>query len=299
MSPEAFGSPDSTVFGPDGWPFDPAIWTGGIPQQPLAFTPCAEIETPDAQRLFPFELPLTEGAGPSVFPPSLGTLRTFGQLWHPAEAAPVARDVPDVNEDDKPYATNEALQWFDEARCIGVDQDEITTDGRAWELARVLVHRFNLVNVERIGFRASVTALDEDQEPQATFILDGEDPCAVPIVHPDPAVPNPLGFRFLLAVQRIPSSGNGVLPPLLVGAPTNQLPSDSPMLSYPDLRFGWREGWPNLNQFTDGGRCLVRFILTLQGDPDRWTVRMMGRLSGFTQQPGRTDAALGNANRRL
>lgn len=299
MPAEAFGWPDSTVFGPDGFPWEPVIWTGGVPQEPLAFSPCAEIECPDAQRLFPFELPVSEGADPSTLPPSLGQLRMFGQLWHPAEDAPEAREVPDAVADDKPYGTNERLEWFDQADCIDVASNEIAVTGRVWELARIVVHRYNLVTIERIGYRASVTALDDQGDPLATFILDGEDPCAVPLTHPDPAVVNPLGFRFLLQINRLPSSSNGILPPLLVGAAPNLLPSDSPVLSYPDIRFGWREGWPNMNQFTDGGRSLVRFFVTLAGDPNRWELRQMGRLSGYQQQPGRTRAAQHNANARL
>lgn len=299
MTPEAIGWPGTEQYGPDGWPFEPAIYAGGVPQLPLAFDFPAEIETPDAQRLFPFELPHTEGAGPSTLPPSLGLLRSFGQLWWPAEAARVARDVPDAVATEHPYASNEKLEWFDVAECIEVTSDRIAPGGRVWELARRVVHRYNLVTVERIGFRATVTALDEEGDPLATYVLDGYEPCAVPVVHPDPAVTDPLAFRFVVLLNRQPSSGDGVYPPLLAGALPNQVPSDSPIVTWNDLRFGWTEGWPHLNQFTDGGRAILRYFVTLAGETDRWDVRMLGRLSGYTQQPGRLEAAHRNAVYRL
>lgn len=289
----------SSMWGPDGWPWDPAIYGGGVPQMPLAFDFPAEIETPDAQRMFAFELPRSQGANAAMMPPSLGTLRMFGQLWQPPEAAREALQVPDAVATDHPSATNERLDWFDVAECIDVASNQIALGGTAWELGRWVVQRYNLLTLERIGFRASVTALDEDGEPLATTILDGEDPCAVPIVHPDPAVANPLAFRFLVQVVRVPLSGDGILPPLLRASAPNLIPSSSPVIQYPDLRFGWREGWPHLNQFVGGGRSLLRYILTIDGDPDRWSLRMMGRISGYTQQPGRTDAAHQNAVHRL
>lgn len=295
---ETFGWPGSDTYGPDGWPHDPQIGTGGIPQMPLAFDFPLEIETPDAQRLWPVEYPESEGAGPAGLPPSLGQLRMYGQLWWPATAARAARDVPDAVANEHPFAAEEAVYWFDVCRCVAVEADELAVAGRVWELARVTIPRYALAVVERVGYRGTVTALDEDGEPLATFVLDGTDPCAVPVTHPDPAVANPLGFRLLLQVSRLPSDGDGIELPVLAAALPNQIPAESPVLDVPDLRYGWAETWPAFHQYITGGRGLLRLLVTLSGDPDRWDVRMMGRLTGYTQQPGRLDAALANATHR-
>lgn len=291
------GWPNSVIYGPDGWPFEPSIWCGGIPQMPLAFDFLAEIETPEAQRLFVFEGPeVSEGAYSVPLPEhSLGFLREYGQLWWPAESIPHVIDVADATSQDNPYATQETIQWVDDGRCIDVDADQIALDGRVWDLARIQVPRYNLVSMEAIGFRAIATALNELQQPIASFVLDGDNPCSIPITHPDGAVANPLGFSFSVLLERIPSDSDGSISPFLVGAIPNLVPSASPIAIWNDLRYGWQHSWPTINQYLEGGRSIVRYLVTITGDPNRWTVRMFGRLSGYTQAPGRRDGAVRNA----
>lgn len=272
----------------DGFGSEPYLWSGGWIDGPIGFCPPCEIETPEAQRLFPIE-------SPEVSPQ---TLRLYGQrYWPPEEYAPEAGAYVAEQGIELPWSDPTRIQFADAQACRIYLPAQITPAGASQELARLVIGRHQLGIIEGIGLQFTIDALEANagEPPIASFVLDGSDPCPFPLQHPDPAA-GVLTADFRLALERLAPTGRmpafaGVLPP-------SALPGDLLVPTWDDMRYAWPIHWAQLSQIVCGGSSIVRIWGTFTGAENRWRVHATGRLRGYTQTTDHRGAAQRSATNR-
>ncbi len=243
----------------------------------------------------PIEFDVMRSIELAVFPvPTFATTRKF-----------ITNKTKPVGVSSFPTSTVERLLWKDTgAACITIEPDAIGTAPTTYELARMQFNQFGTGVVEEIATFFRIEALDADEAPIfefTTFPADAE-PCALPLVHPDPAVLNPLRLRYRLIAQDIPDSmdGNANIPRLL-GSNPNFVPLGLSILTpWGDNRYGWGGKYTDRHQFVIGDRCLIRLFVDVSADPNRWKInKMTGRLAGYWHRGGLQGAALRSASERV
>lgn len=283
------------------WPDDPVVGPGG--HVPLAFDFPLEIETPDYQRVglgeSPGWSPYTQRMYWSPFP------------WGPGKAPAGFKVRPITPEQFAaefrarfPDQSPERVEYRDAQRCVDVDGSLLSpTVFRAWELARIPFLQFAIGIIERIATQLEVTALDVTTgDPIFTYSgLNGEDPCLDQLVHPDPAVANPLRFGWQLVATGAATLGAGdgqpTYPPLVVAGA--DIVRGAIVETWADMRNGYATfGVIGEKQYLANSHQLMRLFARFSGDPNVWQIRVGGRLSGFSQAAGPTGAALQSANQR-
>lgn len=271
----------------DRWPYDPVI--GPPVVHPLAFDLLGDIETPEYQKL----------GNETIGAPYL--LRQYGIDFPTVAVDP--EFLADAYVRTFPASSPERLRIFDELRCVDVDPAALAVTGTAIELVRTHVLKYGAGVVERIAtIFDNVVALDANGDPLFFFgSLTGERPCIFPLQHPDPAA-GTLSVEFRLLVTEVPDNSRGPLagfPPYQGPVPPSAVPADSNLRPpWRDLRQGYTTLWSNLLQYVTGESALVRLWVIFSAQPDRWRLRVGGRLSGYWNQAGPMGRALDNATRR-
>ena len=276
------------------WPRQPVI--GPPARVPLAFDPNTFIETPDYQRMGP-------GAGPGD--PYIWRFWgwPYPRLMTREQSAKLERARLVQHRLTLPADSPERIRYFDELRCIDIDPGDIQESGTAFELVRVHLQKFGTGIVERLAtVWDDVTALDEDGDPIFSFgPFLGTRPCRFPLVHPDPAA-GELAVEFRLLVTEVPDFADtqSVGLPAYVGpASPFAIPADDNLRTpWRDNRQGYVVRWADLLQYVTGLHSLARMWVILSGQPDRWRIRMGGRLSGYWNSAGPMGVALDQATRR-
>ena len=268
----------------DGYPDSPLIGPGG--HLPLAYDPTDDVETPDAQKLFP-----TEGVGVLA--------RLYGERYPAGFAEPTM--LEEGYRRVNPGSTPERIRYFDVQRCEMIAEGQITAAGTGFELTRVHLQKFGLGAIERIVTPfESVTALDGAGEPVFDWGPVGERACQFPLQHPDPAA-GMLAIEFRLVVTGIPdnsSQSTAGLPALQVGVPVDQIRPDNLIPPWADMRYGGQTLSDQL-KYLVGDDVIVSLVLILRGLPDRWRVHATGRLAGHWISAGPSGAAHHDAIRRF
>lgn len=275
-----------TAYEPDGFPFGPIVGPGI--HVPLAHDPPSFIATPDIQR---------QGPGPRLLK------RTYGGNWLPWTARPV-NPVLLSHKRVTPASDPERLAYWDVSRCIDVDPAVLSPVGVAFDLVRKHLQKNGAGVVQRLATMfPSVVALDGGGLPIFNFgNLDGSNPCPFPLQHPDPAG-GTLDVQFRLVATHVPNytdaPGAG-FPAMLVAAAPQAAPTDELIIApWNDLRQGYLTRWADELQYITGQNVLVRLIAIYFALPNRWRLRVGGRLSGFWSPVGRRGAALHHAISRL
>lgn len=270
----------------DGWPGAPVI--GPPVVQPLAFDPPTFIETPEYQKLG------LEGPG------SRYLWRTYG-IPFPTETVDV-RFLDRGFERTFPASDPERLRYFDEVRCLDIDPAAIKLTGTSFELVRVHLQKYGAGVVERlVTIFDDVLALDGNGDPLFDFgPLLGLRPCRLPLVHPDPAA-GTLAMEFRLLVTEVPGvsvrQGAG-FPGYQGPVPPSSIPADVMLrTSWRDLRYAGTR-FADLLQYVTGANALVRLWVTFFAQPDRWRIRVGGRLGGYWNSAGRLGVARRSATQR-
>lgn len=259
---------------PARWPEDPLVTAGEV-VTPLAFDPCAEIATPEAQRLYPEELPWD----------CPGTLRMYGDLfWPPDEYAEEQEAWAEELSKQAPWNAPDAMHRFDRFSCQTIEPAELVPGGFGVELARVRWAAYSSGLLQRIGLYVQADALDDGGEPIATFYLDGSNPCGLPLTHPDPQG-GALGMQFRVVHQGRASLGQ-TDPPWFRGAEVLLPCQKMPLTPWEDMRYGWVGEWPHHHNIVLGESSLTRLFASARGTSGRWQVRVGGRLAGFWQLAG-------------
>lgn len=279
------------------WPQDPVI--GPNPVVPLAFDPPTFIETPDCQRM-----PWGERPGWTPYTWRMfGVPAPFPQLGEVANTPAALELAEQQHRVTFPANHPERIRYWDRFRCIDIPPDALELGGTAWELTRVHLQKFGAGVVERVGtVFEDITALDDDGDPLFSFgVLDGLRPCVFPLLHPQPGVA-PLSVEWRAIATEMPTSSTiqgSAMPPFIVAASPVVIPPDREVLQrWNDMRQGYAVRWADLLQYLTGENVIVRLIVILSGEPDRWRIRVGGRLSGFWNSAGARGVALDAATRR-
>lgn len=201
------------------------------------------------------------------------------------------------NQFDQPYASSEIVRRIDIQRCIEVDPDQITPAGVAFELVHWRVPVGAVCVLEQIPtIWDDVSAIDDDGEAFFSYAgLNGERLCRSELQHPDPAISEPLRWRFHLTFTDDPSrEAPTVIPDMTYLGPVLPAEIQGHPITPPwsDARYGANNRWAELQQFLAPSSSIVRFWVTLSGPVDRFRVRVGARLGGFVQHGGRRGAAL-------
>ena len=256
---------------------------------PIAFDPITWIETPEYQKLSP-----REGPGAPYM------LRSYGTTY-PTESKPSILEEQHVRT--FPANSAERIRYFDEFVCSDIPPDQITTTGTAFELTRVHLQKYGTGVISRIAIVFDdVTALDAAGDPLFQFgPLDGQRPCRWPLVSPDPAG-GTLAVEFRLLATEVPSfsvNPTGGFPVRAFGIPVSSIPADRQIRQpWTDMRMGYITRWADLLQYVSGENILARLFVTFVGLPNRWRIRIGGRLGGFWNSAGSRGVALDAATRR-
>lgn len=211
--------------------------------------------------------------------------------------SPLSTELDYSNQFTSPYSSSEIVRRIDVQRCIDVDPDQITPAGVAFELVHWRVQSGAIMVLEQIPtIWDDVTALDDQGVEIFSYSsLNGERLCRDELIHPDPAVLEPLRWRFHLTFSEDPSRHapsatpdmtyvGPILPFEIVGHPITP--------SWTDARYGALNRWAELQQFLVPSSAIVHYWVALTGPVDRFRVRVGARLGGFTQLGGRRGAAL-------
>lgn len=244
-----------------------------------------------------------------------GTLSQFEELGFRMPSAQEARDTPgwgldpdstDLdrrNQYTQPYASSESVRRIDVQRCVDVSASEIIPSGVAFELVHWRSPSGSVVVLEQIPtIFDEVTALDDEGVEYYSYgSLNGERLCRRELIHPDPAVTEPLTWTFHLLFTDDPSrnapsvnpdlSYRGPVPPAEVSGITITPP-------WSDARYGSQNRWAENQQFLAPSSVVVRYWVVLKGPTDRFVVRVGARLGGFYQSAGRRGVALDSVHVR-
>ena len=238
----------------------------------------------------------------------LGPLVQYSRMGFPIPTAdearsegwgitPKSKDLDFRNQFSQPFASSEIVQRLDIQRCISVDPNDILPAGRAFELAHFRVPAGAVVVLEQIPTMFDqVEALDENGVAIFSFgSVNGERLCRNELVHPDPAVADPLTWEFHLTYSDDPTfTADGVagdmayLGPVLPG----EVLGNGITPPWRDLRYGANNRWAEMQQWIAPSSVIVRYWAVLRGTQDRFRVRVGSRLGGFYQLGGRRGAAL-------
>lgn len=238
-----------------------------------------------------------------------GTLSQFEELGFKMPSSQEARDTPgwgfradstdldERNQYRQPYASSETVRRFDLQRCVDVAASLITPDGVAFELVHWRSPSGAVVVLEQIPtIFDEVTALDESGVEYYSFgSLNGERLCRQELVHPDPAVTQPLTWKFHLLFTDDPSrNAPSVTPDLTYRGPVPpaEVAGNSITPPWSDARYGSQNRWAENQQFLAPSSVVVRYWVVLTGPVDRFVVRVGARLGGFYQSGGRRGVAL-------
>ena len=255
---------------------------------------------------------------PEIYRVGVGRLVTFRQWGRPVgELAPELADHPardwakgpdqpwgmgretalldDYDKFQAPAAAAEKLKMFDRQRCRTFGAS-ITPEGRAFELVRFDIPAQTVGVVERIPTTFQVEALDAGGVPIFTYSnTNGQEPCLNLLVHPDPAVAEPLQWQW-----RVTVTDNGPPAPYFGPIDPASIIGDDLVEPWNDMRNGHAERWPDELQYVLHPRKTVRYWVTVSGPADnRFRVTAGGRIGGFWQTAGRYGAALKAATVRF
>lgn len=200
-----------------------------------------------------------------------------------------------------PANASEALHPYDAQRCVDVDTGAIVPSGVAFELAHYPIPTTSVGVVERLPtIFEEISALDANGDPIFSFAqINGERPCLRALRHPDPAG-GELSWSWRITATTISSGGGPEVFGEYVG-PTLPLAieGDDLIPVWDDLRYGIASRWGDRHQLLVSARSLVRLWVVLRGNPNRWRVRVGGRLAGYWQSGGRRGAALVASTHRI
>jgi len=280
--------------GAGDFPHDPIV--GPPARVPIAFDPPTFLETPDYQRSG-----IREGPGSPYFWRDYGW--PYPILMDAAQRKAAADRRLSSHRHVLPADTPERIRYWDELRCVDLPPQRLVTTGTAFELVRVHLQKFGTGVVERIStIFDDVTALDGEGVPLFSFgPLPGNQPCILPLAHPDPAA-GVLAVQFRLVVSELPDFSLGItagVPPYQGPLPPAAIPSDENLRPpWSELRQGYDVLWSDLLQHVVGVDCLVRLWIIVFAQPNRWALRVGGRLAGYWNSAGRLGVALDAATRR-
>ena len=197
----------------------------------------------------------------------------------------------------QPFASAEVVRRLDVQRCIAVDPNVIVPAGIAFELVHWRVPSSAVMVLEQLPtIFDDVSALDDQGVPIFSYgSINGERLCRNELIHPDPAVVEPLTWEFHLTYNDDPNFATGVgvndlayvgpiLPTEIVGIAMTP--------AWSDLRYGALNRWAEMQQFLAPSSVVCRYWIVLRGPQDRFRVRVGSRLGGFWQLGGRRGSAL-------
>ena len=273
-----------------GWNKYPTIQPG--PTGPLAHNPFAALETPYVQYLGVGDEQQFRywGIDVSGYPAS--------QWWFKAHSG----QLDAFDQFYSPDSASERVRTFDVQRCVSVPDASIVPTGVSFELVRAPALGGFLSTIERLPtIFDEVSALDENGVKIFTYSqLNGLRPCLDQLVHPDPAVTEPLRWRFHLRVtheasMREPIDSSAYQGPV---APAQMKGSDL-LEPWSDFRYGDLVRWGDRQQIIVPARSMARLFVTLFGPSERFAVRVGARLSGYRQLAGRRGSAVNAATLRI
>lgn len=210
---------------------------------------------------------------------------------------PQSRDMDATDQLSEPFASVERIRPYDVQRCVEIAPETINSDpGVLYELVSVRIPAGAIGIIEDIPtIFDDVTAIDTDGTELFSFgNLNGLRPCLNELIHPDPAVPEPLRWRFHFTYHNDPYLGAqdaGYLGPIL----PSQISGRAILPPWDDMRSGINNRWAAEKQCQAPASSIVRIWVHITGPVDRFRVRVGARLGGYYQFAGRKGAALKNA----
>lgn len=290
--------------GPVGpWNIYPMVQPGYV--GPLLGNPLAEIETPEIQMLgVGLEVTYRRWGWPVGYLPDDIVDRPTSQ-WAKGPAQPWGASAAtnltgDFEQYDNPQASPERVQWIDRQRCVDVDPAEVSSFGVTYEIVRVDVPLGSVGVIERLPTVFTVDALDEGGVPMFSYgAINGERPCLSELVHPDPAVTEPLTWRWELTEVATTSNADdntigyqGPVDPM-------QIQGDPLAERWSDLKWGTNARWADELQIVLAPHSQARLWVTFFGPPNRFRINVGARIGGYRQSGGRRGAAVRAATQRM
>lgn len=237
----------------------------------------------------------------NAFPEALGVwglqpnVQFSGQAYH----FPNLWQQPVVTEwsakpDRAPWRAPERVRWNERQQLASISPSATM---RSWVLAEFQVPTLHQGTIERLVSYVKIRALDEDGLPIATFVLNGQDPTAGPIVHPIPAR-GELQLRWRLTGCELqqtppPNNLNGIASQFTVG--------EDLVPAWSLDQYGWDVRWGDRQQLLVAAQTRVRLWLevgqTVAGS-DFWFITATGRIGGYTQAWGPEQRALFDTTHR-
>lgn len=206
--------------------------------------------------------------------------------------------LPDsqIAELGDPYAAGDRIEYFSRSHAIDVTRTQIDPTWRAFEIARFQVGDRRSGVVEQIGVSIDDVWAWEDLGGQLNYqkVLNygpqnGNRPTLDHLDHPNPAI-GQLQWKFSIQAQNLGSNNNQ---PLLIFGSAAQQGSgqDEP---WADLWSASDLAWGQHHKRVMPSASLMRLIIWLRGPVNAYSVRVGGRLAGFTQSAGTLPTALRN-----
>jgi len=213
--------------------------------------------------------------------------------WHDP---PPESELPRLAD---PYEAGDRVQWVSRAHAIETKPLAIDGTWRAWEIARFQVSSRRVGVVEQIGVSIDdVWAWDDPGTGQLQKIFsygpqNGSRPTKSFLAHPNPLIGS-LEWRFSVQGQNLGS--NNPNPAIIVGSNAQQGSyQDEP---WADLWSGSDLEWGQNHQRVMPSSSVLLLICWLRGPEGYFTARVGGRLAGYTQGAGHSQAALNSAINR-
>lgn len=278
----------------------PLIGPGAV--GPLQYHPAEASQTPEIMRMGVGRLVTFRqwGLPTGYIPTELATQAIWKWARGPDQEWGVGQETAQLDapeQFDSPASAAEVLHEYDVQRCIDINPGAIVATGVAFELLRETVPNGSVSVLQYYPTTLEVDALDENGDAIFTYSqLNGEEPCRSRVVHPDPLV-GLLTWQWRITTTH--NAAQGTSPALVVGAAPGAVPGDDIVQPWTDLRNGNQQWWPDRRQHPVMSRTIIRYFVALFGPPDRYRVRVGGRLGGYWQIAGRRGAAVRSATERF
>lgn len=197
------------------------------------------------------------------------------------------------------FGAGERIEWVSRAHAQEIQFFQIDQQWRKWELARYQVPDRSVGVLEQIGVSIDDAWAWDTIEGVGTVKVynygpqDGSRPTKTSLVHPNPAV-DPLEWQF--SIEGVNLGANNGQPPLVAGSTGQQgQHRDEP---WSDLWSGSSLDWGQNHHRILASASVVRLLISLRGPVDRYSLRVGGRLAGYSQLNAQRGAALRSATVR-
>jgi hypothetical protein len=197
------------------------------------------------------------------------------------------------------FGAGERIEWVSRAHAQEINFFEIDGQWRKWELARYQVPDRSVGVLEQIGVALDdVWAWDLIEGVGTVRVYDfgpqnGTRPTKTGLVHPNPAV-DPLEWRF--SIEGVNLAAVNRQPGVVAGSTAQQgQHRDEP---WSDLWSGSATDWGQNHHRILASASVVRLLIWLRGPQDRYSLRVGGRLAGYSQLNAQRGAALRSATVR-